>query len=101
MYFVYCTIFIELRPLLTFEQEDTDTLSDMNGITWFCSLLIDDSVILFGGIESSSQISQLYPWGLSRIGTLPFKFKQGRCLNWESVIYLCFDINARSTCYKR
>ena len=100
IYLVSTALFIELRPLIEFGREDTEDdifTGDIN----FCPLLIGDTVVLFGGRDEPTQIAQLYPWGLRRVGTLPFKFQPGRCLSWNNAIYLCFGHLFGSTCYKR
>ena len=75
-----------------------------------CPLIIGSTLFVFGGEVESNQISQIYPWGIHRIGTLPFDFIGGRCHHFNDVVYLCFHdcmcnncscSGAKVKCHKR
>ena len=58
-----------------------------------CPLLIGKTILLLGGDKEWYQISEVYPWKNSitkRIGTLPFSFSNGRCIQHNGIAYLCF-----------
>ena len=60
-----------------------------------CSLLVNGTVILFGGQNEKRQISVVSPFGVKRVNTLPFGFSDGRCALHNSTIYLCFSVEER------
>jgi len=67
-----------------------------------CSLVVNGTVILFGGEEHlRSQISVVTPFGVKLINTLPFDFTDGKCHFNNGTIYLCFDYFEPSLCRKR
>lgn len=66
-----------------------------------CHLLINDTMIIFGGMVESEQVSVLYTGGIYRIHTLAFQFQEGRCDYYNGTVYLCFDNTADKLCYQR
>ena len=59
-----------------------------------CPLLIESTMLLFGGKTEPRQVTEVYPWGASitrRIFTLPFDFVEGSCAYHQGIVYLCFD----------
>ena len=66
-----------------------------------CSLLIGDTMTIFGGENQRSQISVVYPTGIQRIGTLPFQFSEGRCHYSDKTIYLCYPFAEKKLCRQR
>ena len=56
-----------------------------------CSLLFNDKMFVFGGLDEKRQISQVKNCGLKRIASLDFDFDRGTCaLTQSSTIILCF-----------
>ena len=57
-------------------------------------LVIDNSVLLFGGMHSENQIRELHTASplniIRRVGNLPFDFMRGRATYFNGTTYLCF-----------
>ena len=66
-----------------------------------CTVVIDEAVLLFGGNFQVRQISQLNPFGLVRIGTLPFSFIRGTCLVMDRQLFLGFPYRQYQSCWSR
>ena len=56
-----------------------------------CPLIVNGTVILFGGTTEPKQISVLFPFGWKRANSLNFNFTRGRCHLQNDTIFLCFD----------
>ena len=66
-----------------------------------CTVVIGKSVFFFGGWWQDSQISQLTPLGLVRIGTLPFTLVAGNCIVIDNEIFLGSGFYNQKTCWSR
>ena len=60
-------------------------IPDSNGYSdrTSCPLIINGTTTIFGGQSEEKQISIIYPIGIQRIGSLPFRFRHGQC-TWTS-----------------
>ena len=76
-------------------------INTANNAKYSCTAVIGESVLFFGGQGQDRQISQLTPFGLIRIGALPFTFTQGTCLVIESQLFLGFTVNQEYSCWSR
>ena len=68
------------------------------GLQYSCTLSFGNTVLFLGGSDHSGytfnqQISQVTPYGLFRIGTLPFELTRGVCLATAGKIYLGFGVD--------
>ena len=66
-----------------------------------CTVVINTTVLFLGGHFERSQISQLTPIGLIRIGTLPFRLDRGSCLVIGRKLYLGFAELNQKNCWSR
>ena len=83
-------------------ETEADLLEDYNsGLRKSCTVLIGETVLFFGGDAQTSQISQLTPLGLMRIGTLPFGLEEGACLVMGRQLFLGFGRMNKKTCWSR
>ena len=72
---------------------ETEALFDAaTGDKYSCSVVIGEAVLFFGGRYQKRQISQLSPFGIIRIGTLPFTLESGICLVMGSQLFLGFSL---------
>ena len=62
-----------------------------------CPVLINGNLIIFGGQDEQTQITVVYPLGSQRIGSLPFTFENGICINNNGTVYLCYSAVPEST----
>ena len=56
-----------------------------------CSLVFNNKMFVFGGLNEKRQISRVSGCDLVRIGNLDFDFVSGACTIFKSQILLCFD----------
>ena len=66
-----------------------------------CPIMVNGTTILFGGNYEPTQVSVLSQFGVTRINTLPFFFRGGRCVIHHGVVFLCFVGNAEDQCRYR
>ena len=70
-----------------------------------CIVVLGQTVLFLFGNHESSQISQLTPLGLMRIGTLPFAIRTGTCLAMDSHVFIGFGAYTHErtarTCWSR
>ena len=66
-----------------------------------CTAVIGKTVLFFGGNVQISQISQVTPLGLMRIGTLPFQFREGSCFVNGSQLILGLEDDDPLSCWSR
>ena len=66
-----------------------------------CSVMIENNLVIFGGITEKRQISVIYPTGIYRLQTLDFEFYEGRCVYQDGAVYLCFSVDMQDSCMKR
>ena len=71
------------------------------GAKYSCSVVIRKTVLFLGGFLDRSQISQLTPVGLIRIGTLPFTFFWGTCHVIGRKLFLGFEVLRIKSCWSR
>ena len=82
-------------------RQETDAFFGGYFHQYSCTVVIDKTVLFLGGDLESSQISQLTPVGLIRIGTLPFRFTLGTCLIISRKLFLGFADLAEKSCWSR
>jgi len=83
------------------ENDKFDADEDGYYDRYSCSVLIGDTMTIFGGEKERNQISVVYPNGIQRIGTLPFQFNRGRCNYSDKTIYLCYPYTEQKLCRQR
>ena len=66
-----------------------------------CPLLVNGTVILFGGQKEKRQVSVVFPFGVKRINTLTFDFVNGRCYFNNGVVFLGFSYAEKDQSRKR
>lgn len=66
-----------------------------------CTVVIGKAVLFLGGLRQPRQISQLTPFGLIRIETLPFPIVAGTCLVMGSQLFLGFSHSNPRSCWSR
>ena len=66
-----------------------------------CSVIWNNQMYIYGGLNNVRQISKLNQYRLQRVGELPFDFSGGACTNMAGrKLFLCFDsLNNIKQCY--
>ena len=82
-------------------MKDTEALFTVPDRRYSCAVVIGATVLFFGGLIETSQISQITPLGLMRIGTLPFRLQEGSCLVMGSQLFLGFESISDRICWSR
>ena len=65
-----------------------------------CSLVWNNQLYIYGGVNFKRQISKLSQYRLQRVGDLPFGFFTGACTNMAGrKLFLCFDYYNKKQCF--
>ena len=87
------------------ERMDFDYRDGTDNSGYSCPLIVNGTIILFGGTEFGSaqprQVSVISPFSVKRINTLPFDFNLGRCHFNNGKVFLCFDMYGKNLCQFR
>ena len=66
-----------------------------------CAVVLGETVLFLGGAIQDTQIRQITPLGIMRIGTLPFGLNHGTCLVIENHIFFGFGHYTEKNCSSR
>ena len=80
---------------------ETELSFKIDGGANSCTVVLGKTVLFIGGSGEPNQISQLYPVGLIRIGTLPFSMCEGTCLVMNQQLFLGFGYYNRRSGWSR
>ena len=65
-----------------------------------CSLVWNNRLYIYGGMDNERQISRLDKYSLLVVGALPFDFYRGACTNMAGrKFFLCFNTKNKKGCY--
>lgn len=66
-----------------------------------CPVVVQGTLVLFGGLNEPRQVSGVYNYGVKRISTLKFDLTGGTAAFHNGAVYLCFDKHVKRLCRKR